>query len=130
MRRRSLTLLAGSIASLVFLMGDQSTAQQITRPRNPTASTLRPTFSPYLNLLRADTGVLPNFQQFVQPEVRLLNALQRQDREIRRNQEQVRTVNQRIDSIRSQGGVAPTGVRGEFRNFSHFFPGLNSTPRR
>jgi hypothetical protein len=119
----SATLIAGwaILSAPTAVMG-----QQITRPRNPTASTFRPTFSPYLNLLRADTGVLPNYQQFVRPEQLLLNSIQRQDREIRQTQQAVRSVDRRIDSFRSQGSVAPTGVRGEFLNYSHFFPSMNS----
>jgi hypothetical protein len=103
-------------------MTADSQAQSMQRPRSSRVSDYRPTFSPYLDLLRTDGGVLPNYFQFVRPQQRIVSDLQRQDRALRRNEQAIRSVERRVNAADTR----PTGVGGGYFNFSHFYPGLGA----
>lgn len=81
----------------------------------------RPPLSPYLQLLRRQDGLLPNYQQFVRPRIEVRNQLQ-QGRSI------AESLNRRISRV-AEGqrrfeatGVRATGGAGGYMNFLHFYP--------
>jgi len=83
-----------------------------------------PTLSPYLDLLRNDGGVLPNYQQFVRPRLQLRSNLAQQAQAIERQRRAINTLNRRtLNTSRPTG--ATTGVRSGFLQYSTFYPALN-----
>jgi hypothetical protein len=118
-RKLFLLFLAGVVASSATVVS----AQQ--RPARYTPA--RPTISPYLNLLRRDTGPVPNYFTLVRPEFQqrainqqqqAINELQRQDllnQEQSLQQLQDSALRLRDPSMRS------TGTGGGFMNFSHYY---------
>ena len=98
-----------------------SNAQPVQRYQPAT-----PTVSPYLDLFRFNTGVLPNYQTFVQPQQRAQEYRQAQQWQ---NQQQARAIRQLQSNVRgldqraSLGPlVAPTGKHSWF-----FQPSTRST---
>ncbi len=75
----------------------------------------RPTLSPYLNLARENTGVLPSYQAFVLPRL--------EQNQQKMYQWQLQTQTQRIEStLLSDPNLRPTGMGGKFQNKLHFYP--------
>ena len=103
-------------------ISDSEALAQYPLPRRPITQT--PTLSPYLDLLSTQTGPLPNYFELVRPRQQLLSTLQRQERAIGRQQQQLQTLDRRVDSS-VRAGVAPTGVHGTYVDYSHFYPGLS-----
>jgi len=81
-----------------------------------------PTLSPYLDLLRQDGGVLPNYQQFVRPQLRLRRALRSQQSAIERQRREIGQL--RRSPPRTRPGFT-TGVRAGFLQYGRFYPGLD-----
>jgi hypothetical protein len=74
----------------------------------------RPTFSPYLNLLRRDIGqILPSYQAFVVPRIRELEFRDQQ-------QSNVQQLERGLREVREVQSIA-TGVSGSFGNEARFF---------
>ena len=78
----------------------------------------RPTVSPYLNLLRNDTGPLPNYYSLVRPQLNqqafdngIVSAARLQSLSI-----------QKIEDVAQMRSTGPTGTGSVFRNLSHFYP--------
>jgi hypothetical protein len=79
----------------------------------------RPTISPYLQLGRADTGPLPNYHTFVQPQFQVLRQQQLQWAAIQRLETSP------VFDARSgspAGSARATGRGGHYMNRSHFYP--------
>ena len=72
-----------------------------------------PTLSPYLDLLRVNTGVLPNYQAFVKPRIQ-----QRKFNEQERRS--LQTLEKRVRQFSSEA-VPATGVASGFRNNDLYF---------
>ncbi|WP_145301985.1 hypothetical protein [Crateriforma conspicua] len=83
-----------------------------------------PTLSPYLDLLRNDGGVLPNYQQFVRPKIQLRAQIERQNYEIQRQRRAIRSLDRRVSTPQAPGNLT-TGVRASFLRYSTFYPSLN-----
>jgi hypothetical protein len=83
-----------------------------------------PTLSPYLGLLRSRSGVLPNYQQFVRPQIQLRSTLSRQQRAIDLQSRSIRAVDRRVSTLRDPRD-STTGVRSGFRQYSTFYPALS-----
>ena len=88
----------------------------------------RPTVSPYLNLLRQDTGeAAPNYYSLVKPQIDQIDFNQQQ---MRQNQQMAR----RMQGIQSRPAypvagsqyLIPTGHQAVFMNYLHYYP----MPRR
>lgn len=82
----------------------------------------KPTLSPYLNYFRLNTGVLPNYQQFVRPQQQLQETLQRQQTEIQMGRRSLKDLSGKVDERFANPTVSPTGHGATFMNFSHYFP--------
>jgi hypothetical protein len=96
----------------------------VPRPPRPTRfQPSRPTVSPYLNLFRRDTGPIPNYHLYVRP-------IQRQqainERQMLLNEQQGMAMQQMQENLMQvqRSATAPTGIGAGFRNFSHFYNGL------
>ena len=113
-----------AVAVATGILASDAPAQQMFQDRNPVANNFRPTLSPYLSLLNRRTSVLPNYFEFVRPQQQVISEFQRQNREIQRQQQNLQSVDRRIDSMSRPGGATPTGVRGGYMNYSHFYPSL------
>jgi hypothetical protein len=90
----------------------------------------RPTISPYLNLLRPDDAILPNYYTFVRPELQTETVRAQQALVNRQQQSMLFQQQNEIDQV--VGGstlrtrvaqVRPTGTASGFMNTSHYFPG-------
>ena len=81
----------------------------------------RPTTSPYLNLLRRDTGVVPNYHALVRPQQQQRAINQQQQQRIQRQDQAIRQLDRGLLQVR-QAETRATGVRGGYMNYSHFFP--------
>ena len=120
--RQSILLLC-SILLFTTAINDSVFAQQ-GGGYGPTGGISRtPTLSPYLDLFRINGGVLPNYQQFVQPQLRIRRALENQTR-INRRQSQA------INAL-SAPAFSPSPIqrsqqrRPGFMNYRGFYPQLN-----
>ena len=123
-RSRSLGMLAVAVGLCLIEVRSAEAQQPIGRTMAlPTA----PTLSPYLDLLRRDSGVLPNFQQFVRPQLRLTQRLQAQSQSIQRQQQAINLVNRRVNTLQQTPQQATTGVQTGFLQYSTFyqFPNFN-----
>lgn len=90
-------------------------------PVGPAGYQSTPTLSPYLGLLRADSGPLPNYQQFVRPRLRLQNAIAQQSRAIQRQDTSIRALTQQLNRPAPRDGRRRAA---RFLNYSTFYPGL------
>ncbi len=85
-----------------------------------------PSLSPYLSLdLMNDESGLPSYYAFVQPQRQQQRAIEAQEAQIRRLQQQVRTaaakgtINRNVNS-----GMPTTGSSSRFMNLGRYYPGL------
>lgn len=103
--------------AMMFVIGvatsSLSAQQQGTTRRDD--SLTRPPVSPYLDLLRRDTGALPAYQAFVRPRLDFQQRQSIQSRAIRQLQQQTTANAQSINRIR------PTGQGGYFNNYLHYY---------
>lgn len=83
---------------------------------------IRPGLSPYLDLFRQDTGALPNYYQFVRPQVRLQNIVTQQyNTSMILGTRTTRLEQDITGEFRTRSSAAPTGNYGGFQNYSHFY---------
>jgi hypothetical protein len=104
----------------LFPPGEAAWGQNRGRTYQPT----RPTTSPYLNLLRTDSGPLPNYQSLVRPQLEQQEFNRRASRDIAYNLRQITTLEaaQQAPLRIGEAQVRPTGVFGQFQFYSHYFP--------
>ena len=89
----------------------------------------RPTTSPYLNLLRDDIGIVPNYHALVRPQQRQQQVNQQQQQTIRQQQRQIQDLNRDVLQIRDPN-IRATGTASSFMNYSHFYNNNRSPGRR
>ena len=83
----------------------------------------RPTVSPYINLLRRDSGPLPNYYTYVRPLQDQAAINQQQATLIRQNQMSLNNVQGQVLRMQ-ESTVRSTGTGGGFMNYSHYYPGF------
>ena len=113
-----------AISGFVFAAAQQAAAQNPKQKYSRRYQPNKPTLSPYLNYFRLNTGVLPNYQQFVRPQINLQKTLQQQQAQIRSGQNSLKDLNSKVEQRFSKPTVSPTGHGATFRNYSHYFPKL------
>ncbi|MCM2374839.1 hypothetical protein [Aporhodopirellula aestuarii] len=97
----------------------------------PEFDPLPPSLSPYLDLLRSDSGVVSPYHSFVLPKRRIAEQQTQQSaqlRHLRSQVDQLNTVSQNRSRV-SRDRV-PTGRGGYFQQYSHFYPASNNASRR
>jgi hypothetical protein len=105
MRRILLTgLIAGGLAAL---SAGPAAAQY--RPA-------RPTWSPYLNLLRRDSSLIQNYQGLVRPEIEFRGNIQQLRQDVTADREAAASEN-----LDETGGLPPTGHAVGFQTQSRYF---------
>jgi hypothetical protein len=107
--RKSLICITLGIVLAVY--SQNSSGQDI-----PRYSPQRPTISPYLNLLRNDSGPLPNYYSLVRPQLRQQSFDNRMLAATRAQEQQV----QQLREITDAAAAGPTGTASTFGNLSHF----------
>ena len=113
------------LATAVAIPLGSAEAQDYSRPRGPSRSyNPSPTLSPYLDYFRAPTGPLDSYHEFVRPRMNLQKTLARQDRELRTQSRELRTLNSQWGEAQRTGTIAPTGTGAGFFNYSHFYPAM------
>jgi hypothetical protein len=83
----------------------------------------QPTVSPYLNLVRDDSGAAANYQTLVRPQIEQLNFNRQQELQFDRLDRQFQ--NFRSESAFPQEGsvdIRETGHTTRFMNRSHYYP--------
>lgn len=85
----------------------------------------RPTVSPYLNLLRNDTGPLPNYYSLVRPQ---LNQLAFDRQMMSESRLQSLTI-QKLETVTEQRLTGPTGSGSVYGSLSHFYPSKQTNPQ-
>lgn len=88
----------------------------------------RPTTSPYLDLTRAETGVLPNYFTFVRPKLDQQAINQNQSMSIAGLQTNLQQAQGDIVRLTSPQ-LRPTGTGATHGNLSHYFPELPNSRR-
>lgn len=86
-----------------------------------------PTMSPYLEYLRAQPGVIPNYYQFIRPQRELRQTLNQYDRTLTQEQRQIQQLEGEIQRIK-ESPAAATGTGATFQNYSHYYR-MNSAGR-
>jgi hypothetical protein len=87
-------------------------------------------FSPYLELYRPNPGLLNQYYQFMIPRVELRDTLTQHQASLNAIQNQVQSVRTQIQP-QPTPVIGPTGVRGGYMNYSHFYrgsPNVGSAP--
>jgi hypothetical protein len=105
-----------AITAFFALSVTPSRAQGLYRP--PGGSP----FSPYLELYRPNPGLLNQYYQFMIPRVQLRETLSQQQYSLNALQNQVQGVQTQLRPAPTPV-IGPTGVRGGYMNYSHFYPG-------
>lgn len=96
----------------------------------PQFAPLSPPLSPYLDLLRADSGVVSPYHSFVLPQKRITQQQTQQASQIHQLRSRVQTLN-----AGHQGSGQPrrsrtrTGSGGYFQQYSHFYSAPNLPAR-
>lgn len=102
----------------------------ITGGQKPFENIQRPnTISPYLSLdivvSEDDDESLPNYYAFYRPQREQQQAIESQQAEIRRLQQQVRVANAKNEISRKVApGMPTTGSSSQFMNLGSYYPGL------
>jgi len=121
---KSAVLMVGLSGSVLLAGGNVCDGQQLIRyqPNSPT-------ISPYLNLLRANNGGLPNYYAFVRPQTQQ-GSFDARETSLRR-QQQVRIQQLEREIRETQDAVLPTGkaswfmipgTRSVFQDTSQYYP--------
>jgi hypothetical protein len=115
-------------------MSDSGYAQGLFNPTGRTNAALatrdyivnRPTVSPYLNLLRAESGVsAPNYQTLVRPALEMRQRSAQQQSSIRQLQSRVTNMQGQVAAQSRGGSGFATGHPSRFMTYLHYYPGLN-----
>lgn len=89
----------------------------------------RPTVSPYLNLLRNDSGAIPNYYSLVRPQQQQIATNQQQQIELTRQRQQLESLNNNLLRVQ-EPTIRATGIGSGFQDYSHFFPRAAPAARR
>jgi hypothetical protein len=76
-----------------------------------------------MNLFRRDTGPIPNYHLYVRPIQRQQAFNQQQQMAIEQQGAAVQQLQQNLIQVQ-RSATAPTGIGAGFRNFSHYYSGL------
>ncbi len=106
-------LIYAVFVALAVLAFTESAQAQVRADSERFNQIRRPTFSPYLQLFRADSGPLPAYQQFVRPRVQQ-QQFNQQGRQV------VQQLQQRLQQFQDDS-TPPTGAASRFRNNSVYF---------
>jgi len=82
--------------------------------QQPGGSIVRPTFSPYLNLLRRGNPAV-NYYGLVRPEVEFRNS-------VNQMQQQLNSVQSTVDQEANNPNAVTTGHRTQFQSYGHYYP--------
>jgi hypothetical protein len=77
--------------------------------------------------VRPQQGILPNYYQFVQPQVRLNEELQQQQNQLERQSQRLMRLATQMEGgagLEGRRRIAPTGTQSRFMNFGHWYPQL------
>jgi len=86
----------------------------------------RPTISPYVNLLRNDTGPVPNYYSLVRPQL----DQQAWDNESSRFAQSSDLAIRQLNTIVDRREMRPTGTGSVFNNYSQYYSSNPSLRRR
>jgi len=114
--RRFLVLL---VATILGWSATTATGQMQPRQYGPDPLLDRPAVSPYMNLMRSDSGRNVNYQTMVLPQMQAMERARLQQKQIQQLQRQV---SEGSGQAGSGGGL--TGHRTFFSNYSHYYPAL------
>ena len=108
------------VIAVVLFIGGEVSAQE-----PPRYSPSRATVSPYLNLLRNNTGPLPAYHGLVRPALNQQAYNQQQTAQSAMQNVQLQSL-----ADRRTAGRRPTGTGSVFRNLSHYYPARRPFRRR
>ena len=99
---------------------------------------LPPTFSPWLNLYRRDSGPLGPYLGDVRPEQRLRRTIRNQEAAIQRQGASISAIGQQVNQWGRTGTIRATGTGSGFMNYANRYQNLSHyygesgvpTPRR
>lgn len=121
-------LLAGLVAvaagMLGMLLGPSSAAAQPPVRRSWSPS---PTLSPWLDLFRADLGVLDPYNSLVRPRLEFQEQLRRQQLDLARQAAGLSAVRQQMIQSSRPMPIRPTGAASVFMDYSHYYPGFQGS---
>lgn len=140
-RRRRIACTAAVVIVCLAAMADARSASAQLLPRRGTGrpnrqltpasrQPMRPTVSPYLNLVSGNGSVTSNYFLRVRPEEQLRQAITTQEQQVQNLQKSVSNLqSQPAPTALSQ--LRPTGHTATFLNMGSYFPGQQrATPRR
>lgn len=113
-----------AVAALVFLTAvcwGSDCFSQVRFSQVPRYQPARPTTSPFLNLLRPDSGAVPNFHSLVRPAISQGAAFQRQQQQLRRQRVLIRQLEE-VGMQQRAAEIRSTGAAATFRNYLHYYP--------
>jgi hypothetical protein len=85
----------------------------------------RPTVSPYLNLLRAESDItMPNYHTLVRPAIESRQQSAEQSTEIRRLQSNVTNMQGKLAG-KNRGSQFSTGHPTRFMSYLHYYPSIS-----
>jgi len=119
--RPTVWILSVSLGLGLVICPRVATGQERYRPA-------RPTLSPWLGLGFQDPGPLGPYLSYVRPELELRETLRQQDARLRRQGTGLQGLQGEVSRLAEPAAVRPTGTGSVFMNYSHFYPGLGSSP--
>lgn len=104
---------AVAVLTATLMLGTAGIAH--AQPAVPTGPVTRPTFSPYLNLLRGGNSAAFNYYGLVRPEQNALRTFQGLQSGVANNQAAINTF------IGNSGPIGSTGMPTQFMNYGAYF---------
>jgi hypothetical protein len=115
-------LLFTGVLLAVFVVGAPSQADAQLPFSNINTNILRPTVSPYLNLLNSNDPGVSNYYTYVRPQIQAREELVRQQAQINQIQRQVQRGQPGGVPVRGSQEIRGTGHETAFMNYLHFYP--------
>jgi hypothetical protein len=85
-------------------------------------SAIRPTVSPYLNLLRNTSGGISNYHTLVRPQIQARETMLRQQAQINQVQRQAQRGQPGGVPVRGSQEIRGTGHETAYLNYLHYYP--------